>query len=133
MTVRETKFFENLIIEKMRKLFSHMAGHSSEILDPEGARDYVCSVCDVPLKRCTVHPGYLCCLALKGGSELLELEAALRRVRNGEYGLCSLCGKKITKKYLTIHPTAVFCDQCLRSISVEEEKLIRRSGENLTT
>ena len=106
----------------MKKLLSHMAGHSREILDPEEARDSVCSTCDMPLKPCTVHAGRLCCLALKGGSEIMELEAALERIRNEEFGFCTLCGRPISKEFLKTHPTTVFCTGCVRVVSTEERK-----------
>jgi hypothetical protein len=124
VTERETKYYEKLILGKIGKLLSHAEGHTREVLDPESGRDYICSVCDMPLKPCTAHPGRLCCIALKGGSELFELEAALDRLRSDEYGICSVCGKGIPKGFLRTHPTTVFCSDCLHLVGLE-----RRSSQ----
>ena len=132
MTERETKFYEKLILKEMARLLTHMPGHSGQILDLESGREYLCSVCDVPLKPCAIHPGSLCCVALKGGTELFELEAALIRLHNDEYGICIRCGKKIAKQHLKNHPAAVLCEQCLQKASSTKSKSTTglRSQEN---
>jgi hypothetical protein len=127
VTEQESKYYEKLLTGKMKRLLSHMAGHSREILDVEEARDSICSVCEMPLKPCIDHPGMMCCTALKGGSELLEIEAALARIENGEFGVCSLCGKRISKEFLKTHPTTVFCTACFRVFSTEERKSKKRA------
>jgi hypothetical protein len=112
MTKRESKFYESLLLRRIQILLSHLPGHSQEILDVESGKDHVCSVCDIPLKPCAVHPGYLCCVALKGGTELFELEAALIRLHSGEYGFCVRCGQKVGKKRLNTYPATVLCERC---------------------
>src|SRR3989304_8251869 len=104
MTDRDGRYYERLILERMKRLLSHLPGHSHEILDVETGREQMCAVCDMALKPCVIHPGSLCCVALKGGTELFELEAALIRLHNGEYGICIRCGKKIAKQHLKNHP-----------------------------
>ncbi|GAC1342057.1 MAG: hypothetical protein NVSMB29_13390 [Candidatus Dormibacteria bacterium] len=41
--------------------------------------------------------------------ELTELEAALRRLDDGSYGRCELCGKAIGEERLEVMPAARYC------------------------
>jgi hypothetical protein len=122
MTERETKLYEKLLLRRIERLLSHLPGHSHEILDVESGREHLCSVCDVPMKPCAVHPGYLCCVALKGGTELFELEAALIRLQSGEYGFCVRCGKMIGKRRLQAYPATVLCERCFDMTSSPKSK-----------
>jgi DnaK suppressor protein len=57
---------------------------------------------------------------------LTEVEAALKRIENGTYGLCVVCGKPIPEKRLEAIPWASLCVK-------DEEELEKRnlSGEEL--
>jgi len=44
--------------------------------------------------------------------ELQRIEAALRRLDEGEYGFCVSCGKAIARKRLENDPTAPTCIAC---------------------
>ena len=129
MTDRDGRYYERLILERMKRLLSHLPGHSHEILDVETGREQMCAVCDMALKPCVIHPGSLCCVALKGGTELFELEAALIRLHNGEYGFCSRCAQEIGKQRLKLNPATVLCKRCLDMTSNLEStsKTVRRS------
>jgi hypothetical protein len=132
MTERESKFYEGILLKRIQKLLSHLPGHSKEILDVETGQDHLCSVCDLPMKPCAVHPGYLCCVALKGGTELFELEAALIRLQSGEYGFCVRCGEEIEKRRLKAYPATVLCKRCFEMTSnlKSSSKTVRRSRAN---
>jgi RNA polymerase-binding transcription factor len=45
---------------------------------------------------------------------LEEIEAALKRVEEGTYGLCSSCGKPIPEERLEALPWATLCIECQR-------------------
>jgi len=45
-------------------------------------------------------------------SELSRIDAALRRVEEGEYGYCLKCGEAIAAKRLEADPAASFCVEC---------------------
>ena len=45
---------------------------------------------------------------------LEQIEAALERIEDGEYGQCTECGKKIPKARLNAVPHARFCVDCQR-------------------
>jgi DnaK suppressor protein len=45
-------------------------------------------------------------------SMLRDIEAALKRIDNGEYGLCRDCGEPINPKRLEFDPTVLRCVDC---------------------
>lgn len=44
--------------------------------------------------------------------ELLQIDAALKRIARGEYGLCRTCQKEIGKKRLAAIPWTPLCIEC---------------------
>ena len=44
--------------------------------------------------------------------QLIQIEAALKRIESGDYGYCEECGEEIAAKRLAIDPTALFCIDC---------------------
>ena len=59
-------------------------------------------------------------------NKLKQVEAALEKIENGEYGICDQCEKKIPEARLKIIPYTEFCTQCLSEIekksSVDEQE-----------
>ena len=47
--------------------------------------------------------------------ELKRIESALRRLEDGEFGYCIICGKEIEDKRLNIDPTVPSCIACSRN------------------
>ncbi len=47
--------------------------------------------------------------------EMINLEAALRRIEQGDFGLCLECDEEINPERLEIEPTALFCIQCAQA------------------
>ena len=45
-------------------------------------------------------------------NQLLRLQNALKRLDEGNYGLCGRCGKPISADRLDFQPDAVFCIRC---------------------
>ena len=46
---------------------------------------------------------------------LTRIEGALRRIENGDFGLCFVCGDDIGTARLNIDPTATRCTGCMNS------------------
>ena len=44
--------------------------------------------------------------------KLAEIEAALARIEEGTYGVCSECGTPISESRLSVLPMAVMCTDC---------------------
>ena len=51
-----------------------------------------------------------------------DVQAALRAIEKGKYGVCVKCGKEIDPERLEVRPDATLCVQC----QTEVEKLIKR-------
>jgi DnaK suppressor protein len=55
-------------------------------------------------------------------AQLRELEAALRRLERGTFGICAGCGEPISEKRLEAVPWAKFCIPCYERARLEEEE-----------
>ncbi len=65
---------------------------------------------------------------LERQSQLLkEIQAALRRLDEGSYGLCLGCEKPIPQKRLAALPWAAHCVVCQEALDLEQ---VARSGDN---
>jgi RNA polymerase-binding protein DksA len=62
--------------------------------------------------------------ASKSGRLLYHIDEALRRIKDGSFGKCHICGKNIPATRLNAVPHARFCIECK---SAEEEKKSGRS------
>ncbi|GLQ37108.1 dimethylmenaquinone methyltransferase [Rhizobium albus] len=49
-----------------------------------------------------------------GLDELRQIEAALKRVEEGTYGICTRCGKPIDARRLQTLPSTPFCGACAK-------------------
>ena len=45
-------------------------------------------------------------------AEVREIRAALTRIDRGQFGICSACGRPISRERLAVVPTAVTCIAC---------------------
>ncbi len=52
--------------------------------------------------------------ARRRSHDLARIDAAFRRIEEGEYGWCSACGEAIARKRLEIDPMATQCVGCAR-------------------
>jgi RNA polymerase-binding transcription factor DksA len=51
-------------------------------------------------------------LGLSAQNELRMIEAAMRRIEEGEYGACVKCGSDIAEERLDLLPATPFCRNC---------------------
>ncbi len=65
--------------------------------------------------------------------QLSQIQAALRRLEKGEYGICQSCGQPINKKRLKIIPWTSLCINCQEKKEKEEaeERELEREKEIL--
>jgi DnaK suppressor protein len=52
-------------------------------------------------------------------SSLRDVEDALTRIKNGNYGICKYCSKEIVKKRLEARPASSSCIECKKSFTRE--------------
>lgn len=62
-------------------------------------------------------------LSLNDGQRtiLQEIDEALDRIKDGEYGICIECGDAIGKKRLEVRPQAKYCVDCKTEIEKGEQ------------
>lgn len=53
---------------------------------------------------------------------LRSINAALKRVYEGTYGVCEICGKRIQPKRLEYVPNATYCIECRSAEDVKDKK-----------
>lgn len=63
-------------------------------------------------------------LLMAMGRKLESINAALRAIEKGQYGICERCGKPIDPARLEVRPDATLCLDCQREV----ERLARRSA-----
>ena len=63
-------------------------------------------------------------LKSRGKDELRIIEEAIKRIDQGEYGICAECEEKISKKRLAAQPYSILCVQC------QEENEKSQAAEN---
>lgn len=51
-------------------------------------------------------------MGVSGQHEIRQIEAALERLANGEYGFCAKCGEAISEERLDVLPYTPFCRNC---------------------
>ncbi|WP_369528782.1 TraR/DksA family transcriptional regulator [Shimia thalassica] len=56
-------------------------------------------------------------LGQSGQDEILRIRAALKRLRDGEYGICVRCGDDIAAERLNILPDAPLCNECATAVA----------------
>lgn len=53
---------------------------------------------------------------------IYEIDEALKRIEDGEYGICMSCGQQITKKRLKVVPHTKFCIACQNAEEHDKNK-----------
>lgn len=51
-----------------------------------------------------------------------KLNAALKRIYEGTYGMCEICGKRIQAKRLEYVPNATYCIECRSAEDIKDKK-----------
>ncbi len=57
---------------------------------------------------------------------LKKIEEALKRIEDGSYGICEICGKPIGYERLKLRPVATLCIECKRKQEEMEKRYQRR-------
>jgi DnaK suppressor protein len=69
-------------------------------------------------------------LAELEAKELVQVERALRRLKNGSYGKCEVCSTKIPVARLNALPFSTFCIKCQRELETEGGVIGGRTAED---
>lgn len=119
MTKKEIDFFRNLLNERMRELRSE-AGKTVEDMDEdENFPD--------PTDRASMESNRNSVLRIRDRERKLifKIQEALRRLDEGEYGICEECGESIAIERLKARPMTTLCIECKSSQEIAERKARR--------
>ena len=112
VTVKESSFIEKMeksLSELKREIISNLVASSEDFkeivdaMDPKDLADIASD--DIDRKM----------IEAIGAQELRRLrmiDAALTRIKQGKYGTCIKCGKKIPRERLEAIPYAIMCIEC---------------------
>jgi len=104
--------FAEELREKLQECASSSSNHATELLD---------MVSDGELDDFTAR------IAEADSVKIGQIEEALRMLREGRYGTCQRCDRKIPKRRLQAIPFAVLCVQCKER---EEREMHMRPASN---
>jgi RNA polymerase-binding protein DksA len=113
---------EQIIVRERRKLLEERARLSGEI---ERLREALKTEVDVDAEEGDpdlIEREKNVALVSQLERKKEDVEAALRLIEKGKYGVCERCGKEIPTERLEVRPDATLCVQC----QAEVEKLIKR-------
>jgi len=52
---------------------------------------------------------------------ILKIKEALNRIDNGTFGICEVCGEKISEKRLEARPVTTLCIECKKRQEMDEK------------
>jgi DnaK suppressor protein len=118
MDNEKLEFFRGLLKDRLAAL---LAEAGAELRDLTEAKENVADDIDFAAMESTRE----FTLRLRDRERILirKIQEALRRVNEGEYGICENCGEDIAEKRLMARPVATWCIDC----KTEAERIERRS------
>jgi DnaK suppressor protein len=124
MNKRELARFEKLIVGEIERVREKLGVIGEEITDrtsnkASGSQGYSNHMADIGSDAMEQEQAFL--HASQGADYLNRLEEALKRVRDGSYGICEECSSKIPTKRLEAYLAAHLCVEC----KSKQEKLQR--------
>jgi len=114
----ELKYFEQLILKRREEVLRELR-HFEEHTLFSSVRDQTGDLADIPDQGTdTLEQEKAVQIASKEGRYLHHLNEALERIRNGTFGICRMCGERISRERLEAVPHATLCIRC----KTEEER-----------
>lgn len=116
MNKRETNFFRNLLNQRMQELLSEADKTVEGMDEKENFPD--------PTDRASMESDRNFTLRIRDRERKLifKIQEALRRLDEGEYGICEACGEKIAIARLKARPVTTLCIDCKSDQETEERK-----------
>jgi RNA polymerase-binding protein DksA len=130
VTERDMKFFEERLLAERQKILKDM-GHLENTVLKVNQRDssgdlsgYSFHMADAGTDAMEREKAFM--FASAEGRMLMQIDDALRRLYNGVYGTCEMCGNPIARARLEAMPYARLCVSCKE----KEEKANRGQAQN---
>jgi DnaK suppressor protein len=112
---------EQIVKEAKVEISKYIKGETRQLVDTaldDGDWSVVDLSEDVSLRQLSTHRDVL-----------VKIDAAIRKLEEGTYGICEDCGGKISEERLKILPFAIYCKDCQEKIeqleAMEKELPIR--------
>lgn len=99
---------EQIVKEAKAEISKYIKGDTRQLVDTaldDGDWSIVDLSEDVSLKQLGTHR-----------ETLVKIDEALRKLKEGTYGICETCGGKISEKRLKVVPFAIHCRDCQEKI-----------------
>ena len=114
----DIKYFKTLLIERKKQILKNLDTAESELADLQDLEvnddgDYASLCTDNMIERAIQE---------QQQRELAEIEEALQKIEEGEYGICEMCGEPIKPLRLKIKPFAKYCIVCREIIEKEPKR-----------
>ncbi len=114
----DIKYFKELLIERKEQILKNLDATRSELADLQNTEinddgDYASLCTDNMIERAIQD---------QQQKELIEIEEALKKIDEGEYGICEMCGEPIKPLRLKIKPFAKYCIICREIVEKEPKK-----------
>ncbi len=116
MNKKEVEFFRNLLNQRIQELRSE-AGKTVEDMEVD-------ETFPDPTDRASMESNRNSVLRIRDRERKLifKIEEALRRLDDGEYGICEECGEKIGIERLKARPVTTLCIECKSTQEIAERK-----------
>ncbi len=114
------KKFEKKLIEKKNELLSMIEKETLDDLEDQESENVIGDIVDTA--NSAFESLLSGTLSENEQKKLREINEALKRIEEGVYGKCVVCGKNIEEKRLTAIPEAKKCIECKM---LEEKRKIR--------
>lgn len=104
---------EEIIKEAKSEISKYIKGETKQLIDTaldDGDWSVVDLSEDISLRQLSVHR-----------ENLQRIDEALRKLKEGTYGICEDCGEEITEERLKILPFSIYCLECQEKRELLEE------------
>ncbi len=110
---------EEIVREAKTEIKNYITGENRQLVETaldDGDWSVVDLSEDISLRKLTTHR-----------EVLLRIDEALRKLREGTYGICEECGEEISPERLRILPFAIYCRDCQEKNELLEA--VEKKGE----
>ena len=116
----KVEFYKEILIKRKNELEKILLSISQEIREISKceAKD------EADLAVTSMDSGREYQIYLKQKKELEEINEALKKIEEGNYGICEMCEEKIQEERLKIKPFAKYCIMCREIIEKENNEKI---------
>jgi DnaK suppressor protein len=104
---------EDIVKEAREEIKKFKSGEKKQLIETvmdDGDLSVVDLAEDISLRQLSMHR-----------DTLIKIDTALRKLREGTYGICEECGDEISEKRLNILPFAIYCVDCQEKKEIIEK------------